>query len=175
MNRIILVYGSIAGVILVASLAIAMGAGAHGGMVGMVIGYLSMLIALSMVFVGVKRYRDEQMGGVIRFGRAFGVGVGIATVASVFYVLGWEIYMWSTDYTFAASYARSAIEHQQAAGATSAEIAALKTQMDDFAMSYANPLFRMLMTLSEIAPVALMVPLISAALLRKPSFMPARG
>ena len=40
---------------------------------------------------------------------------------------------------------------------------------------YRNPILRMLMTLSEIAPVALIVPLISAALLRNPRFMPARG
>ena len=175
MNRIITVYGSIAGVILLTSLAITMGLGTHGGIAGMVIGYLSMLISLSMVFVGVKRYRDEQLGGVIRFGRAVGVGIGIAAFASLFYVLGWEVYMWATDYSFAANYARSAIEHQQAAGASPAQIAELKAQMDDFARSYANPLFRMVMTLSEIAPVALLVPLISAALLRKPGFMPARA
>jgi hypothetical protein len=39
---------------------------------------------------------------------------------------------------------------------------------------YANPITRMLVTLSEIAPVGLLVPLISAGLLRNPRFMPAR-
>jgi hypothetical protein len=43
-----------------------------------------------------------------------------------------------------------------------------------FAETYANPVSRMLMTLMEISPVALLVPLVSAALLRNPRFMPAR-
>ena len=35
-------------------------------------GYSVMLVAMSFVFVGVKRYRDVEGGGVIRFGRALG-------------------------------------------------------------------------------------------------------
>ena len=30
-------------------------------------GYLVMLVALTFIFVGVKRYRDVERGGVIRF------------------------------------------------------------------------------------------------------------
>ena len=40
--------------------------------------------------------------------------------------------------------------------------------------SYRNPLFRMLVTLSEIFPVGLLVSLVSAALLRFPGFLPRR-
>ena len=31
-------------------------------------GYLVMLVALTFIFVGVKRYRDVERGGVIKFG-----------------------------------------------------------------------------------------------------------
>ena len=68
MKRIILVYGLIAGLIVTASMLVAIGSGVHS----IVLGYLSMLVALSMVFVGIKRYRDEQLGGVIRFWPALG-------------------------------------------------------------------------------------------------------
>ena len=40
---------------------------------------------------------------------------------------------------------------------------------------YANPLFRLPMTFIEIFPVGLLVALVSAALLRNPSFLPARS
>jgi hypothetical protein len=35
----------------------------------MVLTYIVMLVALSMVFVGIKQYRDQVLGGVIKFGR----------------------------------------------------------------------------------------------------------
>ena len=40
-----------------------------------------MIVALSVIFLGVKRYRDQELGGVIRFGTAFMLGLGIAAVA----------------------------------------------------------------------------------------------
>jgi Protein of unknown function (DUF4199) len=174
MQRMILVYGSIAGTIELALLALAMALGTHGGALGMAIGYLSMLIAMSMVFVGVKRFRDEQQGGVIRFGKAVLVGLGIAAVATLFYVLGWEVYLWATDYTFADKYTANQLANMRAAGASATELARFKQDMAGFAQMYANPVSRMLMTVMEIFPVALLVPLLSAALLRNPRFMPAR-
>lgn len=174
MNRLILTYGAIAGTIELALLALSMGVvGDHGSM-GMVLGYLSMLIAMSMVFVGVKRFRDEHQGGVIRFGKALLVGLGIAGVATAFYVLGWEAYLWSTDYTFMEKFTASELAKLQAAGANAAEIAKFSADMAGFAEMYANPVTRMLVTAMEISPVALLVPLISAALLRNPRFMPAK-
>lgn len=175
MMRLILVYGAIAGTVELALLALTMGVVSDHGSMGMVLGYLSMLIAMSMVFVGVKRFRDEQQGGVIKFGRAFLVGLGIAGVACLFYVLGWELYMWATDNRFMAEYMASMLKQKQEAGASAAELAAFKAEMQGVVEMYKNPILRMLITLSEIAPVALLVPLISAALLRNPRFMPARG
>ncbi|WP_088309204.1 DUF4199 domain-containing protein [Novosphingobium sp. B 225] len=174
MQRLILVYGSIGGAILLANLAFVILSGVEGGALGMALGYLSMLIALSLVFVGVRKVRDEQRGGVIRFWPALGVGMAIAAVACLFYVLGWEAYMWATDYRFMAEYMASALAQKQASGASAADLTAFKAEMDAFAAMYANPLLRMLITLSEIAPIALLVPLISAMLLRNPRFLPAK-
>lgn len=102
MRRIILTYGAIAGTIELALLALSMGLASDHGTLGMALGYLSMLIAMSLVFVGVKRFRDEHRGGVIRFWSACGVGLGIAAIACLFYVIGWELYIWATDNRFMA-------------------------------------------------------------------------
>lgn len=171
MKRIILVYGLIAGLIVTLSMLVAIGSGVHS----IVLGYLSMLVALSMVFVGIKRYRDEQLGGVIRFWPAMAVGLGISLIASLIYALGWEAYLYATDYRFMPEYAASMIEARRAAGASAAEIAQMQAEMDGFIRSYENPLVRLLYTFSEIAPVALIVTLIAAALLRRPGFLPARA
>jgi hypothetical protein len=174
MVRIILVYGAISGVILEALVFLAMALHPHGGLLGMVFGYLAMLIALAFVFVGVKRYRDETLGGTIRFATALGVGAAIGAIALVFYVLGWEFYLATTGYSFAPDYARQAIAARRAAGASPAELAQLAQQMQDFVTGYANPVLRMGMTASEIAPVLVLVTLASAALLRRSTFLPAR-
>lgn len=175
MTRLIITYGAIAGVIELILLALSMGLVADHGMLGMALGYLSMLIALSLVFAGVKKYRDEHLGGVIGFGKALGMGLGIAAIAALFYVIGWEAYMWSTDYRFVAEFSAKAIADMQAQGASADALAQAKADMDAFAEMYANPVMRMGITLTEIAPVALLVPLISALLLRRPGFMSARA
>ena len=58
-------------------------ADAEGGdpLGGIVIGYLTMLVALTAVFLGVKQYRDKFKGGVIRFLPAFGVETYVLPLA----------------------------------------------------------------------------------------------
>jgi hypothetical protein len=89
-----LVYGAIAGAIAISlmSATIALDLTGHDS-TSMLVGYLIMLAALSLIFVGVKRYRDVECGGIIRFGRAFLLGLGIAVVAGLIYAIGWEAYL----------------------------------------------------------------------------------
>jgi hypothetical protein len=44
-----------------------------------------------MVFVGIKECRDRVLGGVIKFGPALLVGLGISAIAGIFYAVAWEI------------------------------------------------------------------------------------
>ena len=81
--RYALVYGAIAGAIVVAVIVAGLTLDLPNHFHSEWFGYLVMLVALSLIFVGVKRYRDVECGGVIRFGRAFGLGLGIAAVAGV--------------------------------------------------------------------------------------------
>jgi Protein of unknown function (DUF4199) len=173
MGRIIAVYGIIGGIIVIAGMQLGIHFVSDHGSLGMVVGYLTMLVALSMVFVGVKRYRDTVHGGVIRFWPAFGVGLGIAGVAGLCYVIGWEAYVYATDYSFADIYVKQAITEKVASGASAAEIAKFGAEMEAFKVQYADPLFRVPMTFAEIAPVGLIVALVSAAVLRNSRAFPA--
>jgi len=47
--------------------------------------------------------------------------------------------------------------------------------MEVMRRQYANPLFRLPATFSEIFPVGLLIAVVSAALLRNPRFLPARS
>lgn len=133
---------------------------------GMVVGYLSMLLALSAIFVAIKRHRDQDLGGIIRFWPAFGMGLGITLIAGIIYVLAWEAALAVTGADFGAVYAKFLIEQQQAKGVTGAELAKFTAEMEKFRIQYADPLFRMPMTFVEIFPVGVLVSLVSAGWLR---------
>lgn len=177
LNRI-LTYGAIAGVVVGAMLFGTTVYWNANGMPpsgwGMALGYTTMLIALSAVFLGIKRQRDEAGGGVIRFWPAFGMGLGIAAVAGLFYVVAWEIALATTASGFMETYTQASIAEKRAAGASAAELARFAAEMEAFKIQYANPVVRLPMTFAEIFPVGVLVSLISAALLRNPRFMPAR-
>ncbi|MEI9850958.1 MAG: DUF4199 domain-containing protein [Sphingomonas sp.] len=141
---------------------------------GMAFGYSTMLIALSTVFVAIKRHRDRVLGGVIGILPALGLGLGISLVAGVIYVLAWEATLVLTNIDFIGQYAKVLIEEKRAAGATPAELAKFAAEMEKMRVQYADPLFRMPLTFMEIFPVGLLVSLVSAGLLRFPRFLPAR-
>ena len=141
---------------------------------GMLIGYSIMLVALSAVFIGVKRHRDLELGGVIRFWPAFGMGVAISFIAGVFYVLSWEASQAVTGGDFAATYSNFVLEQARAKGESAAAIAKMSAELAEFKVMYANPLVRLPMVFTEIFPVGVLVSFVSALLLRRPSFMPAR-
>jgi hypothetical protein len=141
---------------------------------GMVLGYATMLIALSAVFVGIKRHRDVDRGGVIGFWPAFGIGLGISFLASIFYVVAWEVVQAMSNMDFATAYSNAIIAKETAQGASAEALAKLSAEMEAFKVQYADPMFRLPMTFVEIFPVGVLVSLISAALLRKPRVLPAR-
>ncbi|MEG3180197.1 DUF4199 domain-containing protein [Sphingomonas sp. LT1P40] len=174
MLRTILTYGLIAGVVVGTPLFLMgtlMADNPPTGAIGMAIGYLTMLIALSAVFVGVKRWRDHELGGVIRFLPAFGLGLAISVVAGLVYVLVWEGVLAVNSGNFIADMSARMIEERRVAGASAADLAALQAQMASMQTLYANPFARLAITFSEIFPVGLLVSLLSAALLRNPRFL----
>jgi hypothetical protein len=141
---------------------------------GMIIGYATMLVALSAVFVGIKRHRDRELGGVIRFWPAFGMGLAMSVIGGVLYVLSWEASQAVTGGDFMAAYSNFVLEQARAQGKSAAAIAQMSAEMAQFKVMYANPWFRLPMVFSEIFPVGVLVSLVSAALLRRPGFLPAR-
>jgi len=126
-------------------------------------------------FAPFKAYRDRELGGVIRFMPALMMGIGISIVAGIIYVLVWEVYMAATNNAYITAYIEHYIAQQKAAGVTGAALDRLVADMERFKVQYADPLFRLPMTFMEIFPVGLLISVISAAVLRNPKVLPARG
>ena len=176
MTRIIFIYGLIAGAVTAVAITITILLPAGNPLhESLWVGYLIMLVALSAILVGVKQYRDEVQGGVIGFGKALLVGLGIAAVAGAAYALVWEIYLALTHYTFTDVFIRQTLAAKRAAGVTGAAYQKAVADMETFRVQYANPLYRIPMTFVEIFPVGVLIALASAASLRNPRFLPAKA
>jgi hypothetical protein len=89
MKKNILIYGLISGLVVAALMAVNLGMVSKSGNFdnSVLIGYASMIIAFSLVFVGIKNFRDKYNGGLISFGKAFKVGFFITLIASTIYVI----------------------------------------------------------------------------------------
>ncbi|OYY70395.1 DUF4199 domain-containing protein [Sphingomonas sp. 28-63-12] len=169
------IYGLLSGSVIIAIILSGIVLADHVSFTGSAwFGYLVMLSAFTFIFVGIKRYRDVDRGGVIGFGRALGLGLAITAVAGIIYVLVWEAYLAATNYAFIDDYVDGIRRAKQAGGMTGAALARAMAPLEAMRVNYADPLFRLPMTFIEIAPVGLVVALVSAALLRNPRFMPAR-
>jgi Protein of unknown function (DUF4199) len=174
MKKIIITYGIIAGLITGGLMLATMPLFVNGTINhdhGLWIGYTGMIIALSLVFFGVKSFRDNHEAGTITFGKAFIIGMAITMIASVFYVISWEItYARSGDW-FMAQWSNGEIEKLKSGGASESEIQKAQADWTSFVELYKNPLVRAGMTLMEIFPVGIIVSLLSASLLRKKEFL----
>ncbi len=176
MKKIILIYGCIGGAIIIASMMVTMPFVMDGTLDmdnSQWLGYITMIIALSVIFFGVKSYRDNQLQGAITFGQGFKVGILIALVASVMYVIWWEIYMHFFMSDFAAQYASKTMAAAKAAGATEEELAKKLEETTEAQEMYGKFYFRVLITFSEIFPIGLLLSLVSAALLKRKDVLPA--
>ncbi len=172
MKKNILIYGVISGLIVSSLMLFTMNYMSHcEGSVdfdtSMVIGYASMLIAFSLVFVGIRNYRNKYNNGLISFGKAFKIGILIVLIASTFYVVAWLIDFYFFIPDFMDKYSAHMLEKLKASGASQVEIDKQTKEMAEFAVMYKNPLVNAAMTYMEILPVGLVVSLISALILKR--------
>lgn len=169
MKRIIIVCGLIAGIIvstfMVTSIGVCYTSGNFEGNIW--VGYASMLLAFSLVFVGIKNYRDKYNNGTITFGKAFQIGLYISLIASSIYVLVWlvDYYVFVPD--FMDKYTTHVIQEAKESGASAAEIQEKIKQVEESSKLYETPIGVILLTYMEILPIGLIVSLISALILKR--------
>ena len=171
MKKNILIYGLIAGIVVAILMVFNINYIGKSGKVSyetsLVLGYASMLIACSLVYVGIRNYRDKYNGGVISFGKAFKIGVMIVLIASTFYVVAWLIdyYFFVPDYMD--KYSAHMLDELKASGASQVKIDKETKKMADMITMLKNPLFNAMMAYAEILPVGLIVTLISSLILKR--------
>jgi uncharacterized membrane protein len=136
----------------------------------MLIGYASMVLAFSFIFVGIKNYRDKYSDGLITFGKAFKIGLYISLIASSIYVIVWliDFYVFIPD--FMDRYVAQALREAKASSASAAELAKKTKELASNQELYKNPIMVILFTYMEILPVGILISLVAALILkRKPA------
>jgi amino acid transporter len=172
MKKNIIIYGLIAGIVVSILMLCSVNYLSHceGNVdydTSMLIGYASMLISFSLVFVGIRNYRDKYNEGVISFGKAFKIGIMIVLIASTIYVVAWLIDYFFFIPDFMEKYSAHTLDKLKAGGASQIEIDKQTKEMASVGKMYKNPFFNAMMTYVEILPAGLIVTLISSLILKR--------
>lgn len=167
MKKIVLTYGLIGGLIVSVMMWLTLGSGQHDFENGELIGYTTMVIALSTIFFGVKAYRDKHLGGTIRFGKAFVVGLYITLIASTLYVASWMVLSAYTGDDFMEQYYEHTKAELEGSDMPAEEVEAKLQELREFGEMYKNPVVKIGFTYVEILPVGLLVSLLCAAILKR--------
>jgi len=165
MKQTILRYGLLSGItaavlMIMTALFVDFDHGAYFGFAGI---FLSMLF----IFFGIRSYREQVGNGELSFGKGFQIGLLIAIISCVCYVLAW---MFVSDWMmpdFMEQYVQHTMTKMQESGASALEIEKANKEMEHLKEMYKNPLVKFGLTFIEPFPVGFFVALVSALILKK--------
>lgn len=164
MKKVVLIFGLIIGTILCINMVVMINMMySHTDFKGNdIVGYAAMVVLFSLIFFGVRNYRNKQLYGFISFGKAFKTGALIALVGSTIYVVVWLFcyYLFVPD--FIDVYTSYVLNN-----CTKEDLPAKTVEMANFKEMYKNPLFVILITYSEVLPIGLVIALVSALILKR--------
>lgn len=126
------------------------------------LGYAILVVIYSLIFVGIRNYRNKELDGTISFGQAFKTGALITGVAATIYVVAWLFCF----YLFVPDFMEVFTRHVLHQCTSDTELAAKTIEMETYNKMYENPVFVILLTYAEVVPIGLVVTLVSALILR---------
>jgi hypothetical protein len=132
-----------------------------------IFGYTIMILAMAVIFFAVRAYRDSVGNGKVTFGKGLMIGLGIAAISCVCYSLMWLVVYYNFIPNFMDEYAIHYIDKLKSDGATEAELLKGQTEVAKMKSIYSTPLGVFAMTLIEPLPVAILISLVSAFILKK--------
>jgi hypothetical protein len=134
----------------------------------LILGYGTMILGFSLIFVAIKNYRDNYNNGQITFVKALRIGLLITLIASTLYVVVWMIDFSYFVPDYGDKYQAQAIAEMKASGVSAAEIQKQATETAATMAKYkSSAAFRVLVTYLEIAPIGIVISLIASLILKK--------
>lgn len=131
-----------------------------------VAGYLSMLLAMIFVFLGIRHFRNNVNGGVLTFGQGLKIGVLIVLIPAVAFGLFDILYTEVINPGWKEDYYSKYIENLRKSVAADKLDAAIKKAEKEKEM-FANPAFQFLLMGGTVFVVGFIVTIISTLALRR--------
>ena len=129
-----------------------------------IVGYLSMIVALSMIFFAIRYYRSRISGGTLTFGVGFRIGIWITLITSaLFFVYSWIYFLvYGDDFK---AWADAHFKEQYSAEQYQAYLNQIE-QMDPL---YSSPAFQGIVMFLTVFFIGLIITLVSASVLKNTS------
>jgi Protein of unknown function (DUF4199) len=168
MQKIIIKYGLISGVIA----AILLSASTFliekfGFEHSMYVGYATMMVSMSVVYFGIKAYRDEHSNGQITFGKGILIGLAIVLISCVLYSFAWLIIYYNFIPNFMEDYTADYLKKAKESGISAVELKKTMDSMAEMKEWYKNPILVFLITLLEPTPVGIPFAILFAWILKR--------
>jgi hypothetical protein len=130
-------------------------------------GYTLIILAMAVIFFGIKAFRDNENDGSITFTKGLLIGLGIAAISCVCYSLMWLVVYYNFIPNFMEDYAAYSTNQLKGSGASEAELAKNAAQLQDFKDLYKTPFGVFAITLIEPLPIGILGALVCAFILKK--------
>jgi len=139
-------------------------------------GYTAQVIAFAFIYAGIRNYRDKYNEGLISFGKAFRIGLGITLIGATVYVVAWCIDFYCFIPDFMEKYAAVLIKEARDSGLTGAALDKKIAGINKMGDLYKSPVMVVLFTYAEVLPVGIGISLLAALILKrktpKPNWQP---
>jgi len=126
-----------------------------------VLGYTTIFGLFSMIYFGVRYYRNKFLDGNIQFSKAFKMGVLVCFIASTIYVVVGLLNMYLFMPDFLEVFVDNIIRNTPPE-----EVEAKRIELESLVAMYENPLLVLLISYMEVFPFGIIVALISALLVK---------
>ncbi len=174
MKKTVITFGVIAGVVIASIMGISLvfAKQLEDYHIAELLGWGSMILALSTIFFAIKTYRDKHNDGVIKFGKAFLIGIYITLIASAVHTVSWAVYSeFGSGKEVMEGYFKAQVEQVKSQNLSQEEEEKKLAEMEKQKQFYMNPLFHYpIVFLTEVPTAGIPISLICSLILmrRKP-------
>lgn len=131
-----------------------------------IIGYVSMVVALSFVYFGIKHFRDMENSGIISFKKGLTIGLLISLITALAFGVVDVIYVEFINPDFMAEYYTTTSE-QLKATVPAEELQEKLTALEAERELFSSPIMSFIMMAVMVFGIGFIISLISAALLKR--------